>query len=95
VALPLFPLALLLSLALVPAASRIGLSPWAVGFVVLVMNTWRLPAQSDYCRVARDAAGDLFEPRHAMIAGVVLTALTLLGIAVAIPRWQALGTLTP
>ncbi len=34
--LPWIPATLLLSLALVPAAARLGLSPWVVGFVVLV-----------------------------------------------------------
>jgi len=53
------------------------------------------PSQSDYCRVARDAVGDLFEARHALIAGVALTLLTFAGLAVAIPYWRALGILTP
>ena len=93
---PWIPATLLLSLALVPAARSLGLHPWVVGFVVLVSaNTWLHPSQSDYCRVARDAAGDLFEPRHAMIAGAALTVLTFVGLAVAIPYWRALGILTP
>ncbi len=87
---------LFLSLALVPAARSLGLHPWVVGFVVLVSaNTWLHPSQSDYCRVARHAAGDLLEPRHAMIAGAALTVLTFVGLAVAIPYWRALGILTP
>jgi di/tricarboxylate transporter len=93
---PWIPATLLLSLALVPAAPSLGLSPWVVGFVVLVTaNAWLLPNQSDYCRMARDAAGDLFEPRHAMIVGAALTALTLVGLAVSIPYWHALGVLRP
>jgi di/tricarboxylate transporter len=93
---PWIPATLLLSLALVPAAPRLGLSPWVVGFVVLVAaNAWLPSSQSDYCRVARDTAGELFTPRHALIVGVALTALTLLGLAIAIPYWQALGILRP
>ncbi len=69
---------------------------WVVGFVVLVAaNAWLHPTQSDYCRVARDSAGNLFEARHALIAGVALTLLTFAGLAVAVPYWRARGILTP
>jgi DASS family divalent anion:Na+ symporter len=94
---PWIPATLLLSLALVPVASDLGLKPWVVGFIVLVTaNAWLLPGQSDYCRVAREAAGgELFDRRQALIAGVVLTFLTLIGLAVAIPYWSMLGLLHP
>jgi hypothetical protein len=90
---PWIPAILLLSLALVPVAPDLGLKPWVVGFVVLVMaNAWLHPSQSDYCRVAREAAGaELFDQRQALTAGVVVTLLTLLGLVVAIPYWWTLG----
>jgi di/tricarboxylate transporter len=92
---PWIPATLLLSLALVPAAPHLGLRPWVVGFVVLVAaNAWLHPSQSDYCRVSRETAGgELFDQRQALIAGVAMTLLTLLGFAVAIPYWQVLGLL--
>jgi len=95
--LPWIPATLLLSLALVPAAPRLGLSPWVAGFVVLVAaNTWLHPRQSDYCRLVRDATrGEMFTERQATIAGVALTALTLLGLALSVPYWRLLGILTP
>jgi di/tricarboxylate transporter len=94
---PWIPATLLLSLALVPAASHLGVKPWVVGFVVLVTaNAWLHPSQSDYCRVARDTAGsELFDRRQAMAAGVAMTLLTLLGLAVALPHWRRLGLLEP
>jgi divalent anion:Na+ symporter, DASS family len=94
---PWIPATLLLSLALVPAASHLGLKPWVVGFVVLVTaNAWLHPSQSDYCRVARETAGsELFDRRQAMAAGVAMTLFTLLGLAVALPHWRRLGLLEP
>lgn len=94
---PWIPATLLLSLALVPAAPRLGLNAWVVGFVVLVAaNAWIHPSLSDYCRVARDAAGEeLLGQRQALIAGILVTLLTVAGLAVAIPYWQWLGILAP
>jgi len=49
---------------------------------------------SDDCRVTRDATGeDLFGPRQTLVAGVILTLLTVVGLGVAIPCWQRLGIL--
>ena len=95
--LPWIPATLLLSLALVPAAPRIGLSPWVAGFVVLVAaNAWLHPRQCDYCRLVRETTqGKMFTEPQALIAGAVLTALTLLGLALSIPYWRFLGILTP
>ncbi len=92
---PWIPATLLLSLALVPAAPHLGLAPWVVGFVVLVTaNAWLHPSQSDYCRVARETTGSqLFDQRQALVAGVAITLLTVLGLAVAIPHWRMLGLL--
>jgi hypothetical protein len=42
-----------------------------------------------------DAAGDLFGQRQAMLAGIVLTVLTVIGLAVSIPYWHMLGILAP
>lgn len=95
--LPWIPATLLLSLALVPAAPRFGLSPWVAGFVVLVTaNTWLHPRQSDYCRLVRQATqGEMFTDRQATIAGAAFTAITLLALALSAPYWKLLGILTP
>ena len=95
--LPWIPATLLLSLALVPAAPRLGFSPWVAGFVILVTaNAWLHPRQSDYCRLVREATqGEMFTERQAFFAGVALTTLTLLGLALSLLYWKALGILTP
>jgi di/tricarboxylate transporter len=95
--LPWIPATLLLSLTLVPAAPRLGLSPWVVGFVVLVAaNTWLLPGQSDVYRLAREASeGEMFTDRHGIILGVAMSLIILVAIAASVPYWQAIGVLTP
>lgn len=95
--LPWVPATLLLSLTLVPAAPRLGLSPWVVGFVVLVTaNTWLLPGQSDVYRLTRDASeGEMFTDGHGIILGAAMSLVTLVAVAVSVPYWQAIGVLTP
>jgi len=93
--LPWIPATLLLSLALVPAAARLGLSPWVVGFVVLMAaNTWLHPNQSDFYRLMRGATHDeMFTKRHGLVAGVAMTVVTLIAIAASVPYWRAIGLL--
>jgi hypothetical protein len=95
VVLPWIPATLLLSLALVPAAHELGLSPWVVGFVVLTTaNTWLHPNQGELCRLARDAASaELFTTRHGLLVGAAMTLLSLLAVALSVPYWAALGVL--
>ncbi|MGQ0550992.1 MAG: SLC13 family permease, partial [Armatimonadota bacterium] len=95
--LPRQPATLLLSLALVPAAPRLGLAPWIVGFVVLLAaNTWLHPSQSDWYRLTRDATeGEMFTDRHGVVMGIALTAVMLVAIAASVPYWRAIGLLAP
>jgi hypothetical protein len=61
--------------------------PLRSGLIVLLL---------DYCRVTRDAVGeDLFGQRQAMLAGIVLTVLMVIGLSVSIPYWHKLGILAP
>jgi len=63
---------------------------------LVTVNAWLHPRQSDYCRLVRDATqGEAFTERQATVAGAVLTALTLLGLAVSVPYWKILGILAP
>ncbi len=95
--LPWIPATLLFSLALVPAAPRVGLEPWVVGFVVLVAaNTWLLPRQSELYRIAREGTKDeLFSDRQGLAIGAAMTGIVLVAIAASVPYWRALGILTP
>lgn len=93
--LPRVPTNFLLSLALVPVAPSLGLSPWLVGFVVLTVgNTWLLPSLSDFNILVRDATkGEMFTDRDSLIAGAAITLVTLLAIAASTPYWGAIGLL--
>ncbi|HLW58296.1 MAG TPA: SLC13 family permease [bacterium] len=95
--LPQIPAMYLLSLALVPAAHGIGVSPWVVGFVVqLTAYTWIHPRQSDYYRLTRDLTRhEMFTDRHGVAVGVGVTILTLIGIVASLPFWRAQGLLGP
>jgi di/tricarboxylate transporter len=93
IVLPSRPAMVLLSLALVPAAPALGISPWVAGFVVLVAsNLWVLPYQGLEYLIARDATqGEAFDDRQGTRVGAGLTLLRLVAIAVAVPFWQAMG----
>ncbi len=93
IVLPSRPAMVLLSLALVPAAPALGISPWVAGFVVLVAsNVWVLPYQGLEYLMARDATGgEDFDDRQGTQVGAALTAVRLIAIALAVPVWQAMG----
>jgi anion transporter len=91
--LPSAPALVLFSLALVPAAPGLGISPWVAGFVVLVAsNVWVLPYQSVEYLIARDSTqGEAFDDRQGIKFGAALTVIRLAAIAIAVPFWQAMG----
>lgn len=91
--LPRVPANFLLSLALIPASPQHGLSPWLVGFIVLMVgNTWLLPALSDFYVLMRDATrGEMFTDRDGFYVGAVLTVLVLVAITASVPYWRAIG----
>ena len=93
IVLPSRPAMVLLSLALVPAAPALGISPWVAGFVVLVAaNIWVLPYQGLEYLIARDATGgEAFDDRQGTQVGAALTITRLIAIALAVPVWQAMG----
>ena len=93
IVLPSRPAMVLFSLALIPAAPALGISPWVAGFVVLVAsNVWVLPYQGLEYLIARDATqGEAFDDRQGTQVGAALTAIRLVAIALAVPVWQAMG----
>ncbi len=95
--LPSIPARLLLTLAFVPAAAQLGLSPWVLGFTVFTATSiWVLPSQSHIYRIARSAAThDIFPGRDALLVGLAMSAVTLVALAVSVPYWQAIGVLKP
>ncbi len=91
--LPSRPTMILLALALVPAAAALGMSPWVVGFVVLVSaNVWILPYQGLEYLILRDATrGEAFDDAQGTRFGAALAAVRLVAIIVSIPVWTATG----
>ena len=97
IVLPSRPAMVLLSLALVPAAPALGISPWVVGFVVLVAsNIWVLPYQGLEYLIARDATnGEAFDDRQGTRVGAALTAVRFAAIVLAVPVWLSMGLISP
>ncbi len=89
---PWFPESLMLALALIPAAHNLGLSPWVVGFTILLAAE---ASPVDLIQVTSDVTrGEMFSDDQARKLSVAHTAVVLLAIAASIPYWWATGLLT-
>jgi CRP-like cAMP-binding protein/di/tricarboxylate transporter len=86
---------LLASLTLIPVAAAAGVEPWAVTIALLATSVaWLFPFQTSSYMVARAASEDrLFSHEQARRFAVAYAALTLLGLALAVPYWRLLGVL--
>src|SRR5438552_154083 len=93
--LPSRPTMLLLSLAVVPAAPQLGISPWLAGVTVLLAaNVWILPYQGLEYLIAREATGgQAFDDRQGTRMGAALTAVRFVAIAASVPFWKLMGLL--
>jgi len=89
------PASFILLITLVPAAPRLGLSAWVVGFVCSVAAlTWILPRQYEVLRMFRQLTeGELFSDRQAIVVGAAITGVALLALLVSVSYWRALGIL--
>ncbi len=78
-----------------PAAPRLGLSAWVVGFVCSVaVLTWVLPKQYEVLRLVRQLTeGEMYSNRQAIAVGVVITGLAILALLISVPYWHAIGVL--
>jgi DASS family divalent anion:Na+ symporter len=93
--LPMVPSGFILLITLVPAATRLGLSPWVVGFVCSVaVFTWILPRQYEVLRMAgQQTEGEMFTARQAMAVGVAVTVIVILALTISVGYWRAIGVL--
>jgi hypothetical protein len=83
-----------LSVALVPVASHVGLSPWIVGFVIITAGApWLHVSQSLFYRLATE--GEMTTPHDGTVVGVVMTFFTLAAVAASVPYWRMLGLISP
>src|SRR5262245_208698 len=85
----------LVGVTLIPVAVRIGVEPWVVVIALLATSVaWFLPSQTLSYLVAQSASeGKLFSHAQAQRFALAYTALTLLGLALSVPYWRALGLL--
>ena len=79
---------------LAPVATALGINPWVVGMIALVAtNTFFVPYQSTIYLALYYGAGESFD--HAQIRPLAwaYAGAVLLGVAVSVPYWRALGLL--
>ncbi|HEV2250847.1 MAG TPA: SLC13 family permease, partial [Candidatus Limnocylindria bacterium] len=84
---------LLLSLALIPVAVAIHISPWLPAVAILALGlSWHVPAQSPEYLVAYGAShGRLYSHVQARRMAIAYDALALAGLALCLPYWHLLG----
>ena len=86
---------LLLSLALIPVATAVGINPWLAVIPILALGlSWHIPAQSPEYLVAYGASqGRLFSHAQGRRMAFVYDAIALGGLALCLPYWHLLGFL--
>jgi DASS family divalent anion:Na+ symporter len=86
---------LLLSLALIPVATGVGIHPWLAVIAILALGlSWHIPAQSPEYLVAYGASqGRLYSHAQGRRMAFVYDAIALAGLAACLPYWHLLGLL--
>jgi CRP-like cAMP-binding protein/di/tricarboxylate transporter len=86
---------LLLSLALIPVAGGVHISPWLAVVAILALGiSWHMPAQSPEYLVAYGAThGRLYSHLQARKMAFAYEAIALAGLALSLPYWHVLGYL--
>lgn len=92
---PLNEAVIVFAAALIPIASHAGISPWVVGFVLLILaETAFFPHQSPYIflfdRITNAVDRDV---RQVRLFHLLLIPFKLAAILVAIPFWHRIGVL--
>lgn len=84
---------LLLSLALIPVATAVHISPWLAAVAILALGlSWHVPAQSPEYLVAYGAShGRLYSHGQARRMAFAYQAIALAGLALCLPYWHLLG----
>jgi di/tricarboxylate transporter len=85
----------LISVALAPVASSLGIDPWVVAIVALVGTSgFFLPYQSTiYQAVHQELNGRLFQHAQVRPVAVMYGVLSLVAIAASVPVWHLMGLL--
>jgi len=85
----------MLTIALVPIGTTMGIDPWVVGFVALIGTSgFFLPFQSPtYQAIHQELGGRLFSHRQVRSVGLMYGLLSLLGLLASVPVWHVMGLL--
>ena len=89
------PAVLLVSLGVIPVAPVVGVEPWvAVVTILATYMLWHIPSQAPEYMVAYSGAeGRLYSHAQARRVSLGYAAVTLAGLALAVPYWHLLGLL--
>jgi divalent anion:Na+ symporter, DASS family len=85
----------MLTVALSPIATAVGIDPWVVAFVALIGTSgFFLPFQSTtYQAIHQELNGRLFSHRQVRSVGLMYGALSLLALLASVPVWHLMGLL--
>jgi DASS family divalent anion:Na+ symporter len=83
----------MLTVALAPIATTLGIDPWIVGFVALIGTSgFFLPFQSStYQAIHQELNGRLFSHRQVRSVGLVYALLSLVALVASLPMWRLMG----
>ena len=90
------PASIVLSLALYPAATAVGVSPWVMAIAILMASSlWLYPQQNVVYLTAYYATQErAFSHAQARPLALVYAAIVFLSLLVSIPYWRWLGLIT-
>lgn len=89
------PAFIVLATSLLPLAPALGLSPWALGFVLLTVSEGFVLAHQhgvlSHLRAEAQAHGLVLEPRRLLVANLGAWVLRVLALVACVPWWQQLA----
>jgi DASS family divalent anion:Na+ symporter len=83
----------MLTVALAPIATTLGIDPWVLGFVALIGTSgFFVPFQSStYQAIHQELNGGLFSHRQVRSVGLVYGLLSFLALLISLPVWHLMG----
>jgi len=94
--LPITTAGVLVASVFLPLAAINGVNPWVVGFVIIILNeTWILPAQSSYFLTMEDMSGErpVYDRALFLKVSALSMGIRLLALFASLPFFEYLGLL--
>jgi DASS family divalent anion:Na+ symporter len=94
--LPITTAGVLVASVFLPLAAVNGVNPWVVGFVIIILNeTWILPAQSSYFLTMEDMSGErpVYDRALFLKVSALSMGIRLLALFASLPFFEYLGLL--